>query len=112
MGVSILSLSENCNTPWVDYKKQLYYDHLPSYYSSAWDPVKNTISSDEPDNSEQGLYLGGLTKFGEKVVRELNRVGILVDASGVSLEGVMKVLDVSCTSVQRSPTTNGHFITD
>jgi membrane dipeptidase len=38
---------------------------------------------------------GGLTRFGEEVVRELNRVGVLVDCSHVSDDVMRQAIDVS-----------------
>jgi len=43
--------------------------------------------------------LGGLTRFGEEVVRELNRLGVLVDCSHVSDDVMRQAIEVSETPV-------------
>ena len=86
LGVSSITLAHGCNTPWLDKRGQVSYDYL----------------NEVEENSDSGLYLGGLTDFGGRVVREMNRLGLLVDASGVSSEGVFKILKISSVSVMVS----------
>jgi membrane dipeptidase len=50
---------------------------------------------DWADSSRGPRLHGGLTRFGEEVVREMNRLGMLVDLSHVSPETMADALDVT-----------------
>ncbi|XP_012515935.1 PREDICTED: dipeptidase 2-like [Propithecus coquereli] len=69
LGVRYLTLTHTCNTPWAE--------------SSAKDihPFYNNVS--------------GLTSFGEKVVAEMNHLGMMVDLSHVSDAAARRALEVS-----------------
>ncbi|XP_045389524.1 dipeptidase 2-like [Lemur catta] len=69
LGVRYLTLTHTCNTPWAE--------------SSAKDihPFYNNVS--------------GLTSFGEKVVAEMNHLGMMVDLSHVSDAVARRALEVS-----------------
>ncbi len=53
----------------------------------------NTI--DWADSATDVARHGGLSKFGAEVVREMNRIGMLVDISHVSAESMNDVLDIA-----------------
>lgn len=60
-----------------------------------------THSSDTPwaDSATDEPRHGGLTRFGEEVVREMNRLGMLVDLSHVAPETMRRAIAVSAAPV-------------
>ncbi|XP_045770572.1 uncharacterized protein LOC123871033 [Maniola jurtina] len=68
VGVRYLTLTSTCDTPWAE-----------------------CASTDRPDS----LQRGGLTPFGKVVIKEMNRLGMLVDLSHVSERTMRDALSVS-----------------
>ncbi len=66
----------------------------------------NHISDSSYDDNHQW---NGLSEFGVEVVREMNRLGIMVDISHVSDEAYWQVLEVTQTPVIASHSSARHF---
>ncbi|KPP64521.1 dipeptidase 3-like, partial [Scleropages formosus] len=73
LGVRSMALTHTCNTPWAESSSNIY-----SFY-----PKKNQ----------------SLTSFGEAVVREMNRLGMIVDLSHSSWDTARSVLEISTAPV-------------
>ncbi|XP_037371851.1 dipeptidase 2-like [Talpa occidentalis] len=69
LGVRYLTLTHTCNTPWAESSTK----GIHAFYSNV----------------------SGLTSFGEKVVAEMNRLGMMVDLSHVSDTVARRALEVS-----------------
>ena len=69
-----------------------YYD-LGARYITLCHSSNNDICDSSTD--KDGPEHGGLSPFGEEVVREMNRVGMLVDVSHISDESFYDVLEIS-----------------
>jgi membrane dipeptidase len=57
--------------------------------------ITHSKNTDWADSATDGPQHGGLTRFGEEVIREMNRLGMLVDLSHVSPETMKKALAVA-----------------
>ncbi len=68
--------------------------------------LSNHLSDSSYDESRQW---NGLSEFGVEVVREMNRLGIMVDVSHLSDDAFWQVLDVSATPVIASHSSARHF---
>nr|CAD7586528.1 unnamed protein product [Timema genevievae] len=69
LGARYLTLTHTCNTPWADCSIADEPGHIP--------------------------HLGGLSRFGTLVVREMNRLGMIVDLSHVSVPTMLDALRIS-----------------
>ncbi|XP_035702820.1 dipeptidase 1 isoform X2 [Folsomia candida] len=75
LGARYLTLTHTCNTPWADYA------------AGIDDPNQKTKTS--------GLKEVGLKEFGKKVIKEMNRIGMVVDLSHVSVQTMRDSLNVT-----------------
>ncbi|XP_002738425.1 dipeptidase 1-like [Saccoglossus kowalevskii] len=71
VGARYMTLTHSCNTPWAD----------------------------NSGRSEDDLEFGGLSDWGKDLIREMNRLGMLVDLSHVSVSTMNDALDVSQSPV-------------
>jgi membrane dipeptidase len=70
---------------------------LRSYYAlgGRYMTLTHNVTLDWADAAQDTLKHGGLTPFGREVVREMNRLGMLVDLSHVSPGVMSNVLDIA-----------------
>ena len=73
---------------------RVYYDLGARYLT-----LTHNVTLDWADAAADSARHGGLTEFGREVVREMNRLGMLVDLSHVSPGTMSDVLDVAVAPV-------------
>ena len=85
-----------------------FYD-LGARYITLCHTRNNDICDSSTDRD--GPEHGGLSGFGREVVREMNRLGIMIDVSHMSDEAFYDVLEVSQAPVIASHSNAGRFVT-
>jgi membrane dipeptidase len=83
-----------------------YFHERGIRYITLAHSLSNHISDSSYDDNRQW---NGLSEFGVEVVREMNRLGIMVDVSHVSDDAFWQILDVSSTPVIASHSSARHF---
>lgn len=68
--------------------------------------LSNHISDSSYDDNKRW---GGLSPFGEEVVREMNRLGIMIDVSHVSDEAFWDIMEITTVPVIASHSSARHF---
>lgn len=82
-----------------------FYDRGIRYITLAHS-LSNHLSDSSYDDNEQW---GGLSEFGEEVVREMNRLGIMVDVSHLSDEAFWDIMELTEVPVIASHSSARHF---
>ena len=82
-----------------------FYDRGIRYVTLAHS-LSNLISDSSYDDNKQW---GGLSEFGVDVVREMNRLGIMVDVSHISDDAFWDVMEVTSAPVIASHSSARHF---
>lgn len=77
-------------------KIKQYYD-LGARYITLCHSLNNDICDSSTD--PQGPEHNGLSSFGEEVVREMNRIGMMIDVSHISDESFYDVIELSAAPV-------------
>jgi membrane dipeptidase len=70
-----------------------FYGRGARYMTLTWNNT-NDWADAAKEETEDGTTHGGLTDFGEEVVREMNRIGMIVDISHVSESTFWDVLEI------------------
>lgn len=72
--------------------------------------LTHSLSNHLSDSSfEEARQWNGLSEFGQEVVREMNRLGIMIDVSHVSDEAFWQILELSAAPVIASHSSARHF---
>ncbi len=80
---------------------QRYYD-LGARYITLTHNGNNDIADSTNPREGEGEEYGGLSDFGREVVREMNRLGIIVDVSHASRKTMMQAAELSAAPIMAS----------
>ncbi len=80
---------------------QQYYDLGARYITLTHNGNNDIADSTNPREGEEGEH-GGLSEFGEEVVKEMNRLGIFIDVSHASRETVADAIALSTAPIMAS----------
>lgn len=86
-----------------------YFHQRGIRYITLAHSLSNHISDSSYDKNRQW---DGLSEFGVAVVREMNRLGIMVDVSHVSDDAFWQIMEVSAAPVIASHSSTRHFTPD
>jgi membrane dipeptidase len=89
-----------------DLSRVAYFHERGIRYITLTHALSNEIADSSYDENRQW---GGLSEFGRVVVREMNRVGIMVDISHVSDEAFWDVMEVAAVPAIASHSSARHF---
>jgi len=84
---------------------QHFYDRGIRYITLTHS-LSNHISDSSYDDDRQWQ---GLSEFGKEVVKEMNRVGIMIDVSHISDDAFRQVMEISATPIIASHSSARHF---
>ena len=84
---------------------QYFYDRGIRYVTPAHS-LSNHLSDSSYDDNRQWK---GLSDFGKEAIREMNRLGIMVDVSHVSDDAFWQIMDISAVPVIASHSSARHF---
>lgn len=84
---------------------QYFFDRGIRYITPAHS-LSNHISDSSYDENRQW---NGLSEFGAEVIREMNRIGIMVDVSHVSDDAFWQIMEISAAPVIASHSSARHF---
>ncbi len=71
-----------------------FYDRGVRYMTLTWNNT-NDWADAAKEETEDGTTHGGLTDFGREVIREMNRIGMIVDISHVSESTFWDVMEIT-----------------
>ena len=84
---------------------QYFYDRGIRYITPA-----HSLSNHIADSSyDENRRWNGLSEFGAEVIREMNRIGIMIDVSHVSDDAFWQIIEISSAPVIASHSSARHF---